>query len=241
MGCRHMAHESVAYVCTEREHEECARMEYAHDERACIEHERVERECVEHGRMECEKAQLRAQLRARLSCLDAGEAAQSSAAIVQNLLQSGIWNSAQTVFCYVGDVRRGEVDTLPLLRAALAEGKTLAVPLCTAPGVMEARILHAAEDLRPGRFGLLEPPAASALLLPEKIALCVVPCLSAAPDGTRLGYGGGYYDRFLPQAENAVYAALCRAALLSPALPCEAHDVRMHCAVTERGIRSHDL
>lgn len=186
--------------------------------------------------MEHEKARLRAQLRARPNAPEPEEAARSSAAIVQNVLQSDIWKNAPTVFCYVGDVRRGEVDTLPLLNAALAEGKTLAVPLCTGPGVMEARVLHAAEALRPGRYGLLEPPADSAPLLPGRIALCIVPCLSAAPDGTRLGYGGGYYDRFLPQAENAVCAALCRAARLLPALPREAHDVRVHYVVTERGI-----
>lgn len=186
--------------------------------------------------MEHEKARLRAQLRMRLAAQDAGEAERSSAAIVQNLLQSGIWGNAPAVFCYAGDVRRGEVDTLPLLSAALTEGKTLAVPLCAAPGVMEARLLRATEDLRPGRCGLLEPPADSGVLRPKEIALCVVPCLSAAPDGTRLGYGGGYYDRFLPQAENAVYAALCREAMLFPALPREAHDVRMGCVVTEHGI-----
>ena len=186
--------------------------------------------------MEHEKARLRSRLRARLAALGPEEAVQSSAAIVQNLLQSALWKRAQAVFCYVGDVCRGEVDTLPLLEAALEGGKTLAVPLCTGPGVMEARILRAAGDLRPGRYGLLEPPAASAPLAPGAIALCVTPCLSAAPDGARLGYGGGYYDRFLPQAENAVYAALCRAAMFLPALPCEAHDVRMHYVVTERGI-----
>lgn len=186
--------------------------------------------------MECEKTRLRVWLRARRTATETKAAKQSSAAIVQNLLQSALWRQAGTVFCYVGDVRRGEVDTLPLLNAALEEGKTLAVPLCTGPGVMEARILRAAEALRPGHCGLLEPPAESAPLLPGRIALCVVPCLSAAPDGTRLGYGGGYYDRFLPQAENAVYAALCRTAMLLPALPREAHDVRMHCVVTERGI-----
>ena len=54
----------------------------------------------------------------------------------------------------------------------------------------------------------------------------MLPCLAAAPDGTRLGYGGGYHDRFLPLACNAVKIALCRAVLLEPVLPRECHDVR---------------
>lgn len=186
--------------------------------------------------MDREKARLRAAARERLAAMGARARAESDAAIVRGLLQSGLWQGADTVFCYVGDPQRGEIDTMPLLRAALAEGKTLAVPLCVGKGVMEARVLRAAEALRPGRYGLLEPPAGSALFAPERIALCVAPCLCAAPDGTRLGWGGGYYDRFLPLAENAATAALCRAALLLPALPRAAHDVRVDWLVTERGV-----
>lgn len=186
--------------------------------------------------MDREKARLRAWARETLAALDARARAESDGAIVQNLLQSGLWRAAKSVFCYVGDTKRGEIDTLPLLRAALAAGKTLAVPLCTGKGRMEARVLHTLEALRPGRYGLLEPPAESALLAPEHIALCVTPCLAAAPDGTRLGWGGGYYDRFLPRAEHAVTVTLCRAATLLPALAREGHDVRTAYLVTEQGV-----
>ena len=68
---------------------------------------------------------------------------------------------------------------------------------------------------------------------PQRLALCVLPCLAAAPDGTRLGYGGGYYDRFLPLACKAVKIALCRAVLLEPVLPRECHDVRADFVLTE--------
>lgn len=186
--------------------------------------------------MDREKARLRAAAREALAALDACERAKSDEAMVQNLLQSGLWRRAGSVFCYVGDPARGEVDTLPLLRAALAAGKTLAVPLCTGKGVMEARVLQTVEALRPGRYGLCEPPAESAPLAPERIALCVAPCLAAAPDGTRLGWGGGYYDRFLRGAKNAVTVVLCRTVLLCPALPREGHDVRAAYLATEQGV-----
>ena len=63
--------------------------------------------------------------------------------------------------------------------------------------------------------------------------LCLVPALCYDWKGYRLGYGKGYYDRFLPLACNAVKIALCRAALLEPVLPRECHDVRADFVLTE--------
>ena len=102
------------------------------------------------------------------------------------------------------------------------------------PGVMQARAVRSLEELAPaGPYGIPEPPAGAPEVPPQRLALCVLPCLAAAPDGTRLGYGGGYYDRFLPLACNAVKIALCRAALLEPVLPRECHDVRADFVLTE--------
>ena len=102
------------------------------------------------------------------------------------------------------------------------------------PGVMQARAVRSLEELAPaGPYGIPEPPAGAPEVPPQRLALCVLPCLAAAPDGTRLGYGGGYYDRFLPLACNAVKIALCRAALLELVLPRECHDVRADFVLTE--------
>ena len=129
---------------------------------------------------------------------------------------------------------RGVYPTADTARAALEAGKTLAVPLCMGPGVMQARAVRSLEELAPaGPYGIPEPPAGAPEVPPQRLALCVLPCLAAAPDGTRLGYGGGYYDRFLPLACNAVKIALCRAALLEPVLPRECHDVRADFVLTE--------
>lgn len=102
------------------------------------------------------------------------------------------------------------------------------------PGMMQARAVRSLEELAPaGPYGIPEPPAGAPEVPPQRLALCVLPCLAAAPDGTRLGYGGGYYDRFLPLACNAVKIALCRAVLLEPVLPRECHDVRADFVLTE--------
>ena len=182
--------------------------------------------------MDSAKAALRRVMKARIAALDAAYDKAAGEGIVRRLTAHPAWAAAEAVVCYVG--RRGEIDTRPLLRAALEAGKTLAVPLCMGPGVMQARAVRSLEELAPaGPYGIPEPPAGAPEVPPQRLALCVLPCLAAAPDGTRLGYGGGYYDRFLPLACNAVKIALCRAALLELVLPRECHDVRADFVLTE--------
>ena len=141
--------------------------------------------------MDSAKAALRRVMKARIAALDAAYDKAAGEGIVRRLTAHPAWAAADSVFCYVG--RRGEIDTRPLLRAALEAGKTLAVPLCMGPGVMQARAVRSLEELAPaGPYGIPEPPAGAPKVPPQRLALCVLPCLAAAPDGTRLGYGGGY-------------------------------------------------
>ena len=156
----------------------------------------------------------------------------SDAAILHHVVNTTVYHRARTVFAFVG--RGDEIDTLPLLRRVLADGKRLCVPLCTAPGIMECREITDLSVLRPGAYRVLEPPAGAPLVAPADIDLAVIPCAGASPDGRRLGRGGGYYDRFL-----AGYAGeallLCRQALLRTDIPWEAHDVLIPTVITEQG------
>ena len=156
----------------------------------------------------------------------------SDAAILHHVVNTTVYHRARTVFAFVG--RGDEIDTLPLLRRVLADGKRLCVPLCTAPGIMECREITDLSVLRPGAYRILEPPAGAPLVAPADIDLAVIPGAGASPDGRRLGRGGGYYDRFL-----AGYAGeallLCRQALLRTDIPWEAHDVLIPTVITEQG------
>lgn len=181
--------------------------------------------------MEETKKLLRRSMKARIAQLDAKYTRNASRSIADRLLESAEWKQAQNVFCFVG--REDEIDTRAILEAALKEKKTLSVPLCTAKGVMQARIIQSLEELHPGAYGILEPHADTPEQNPQTLELCVIPCLSAAPDGTRLGYGGGYYDRFLAKAAQAFKLVLCREKLLSQDLVCEAHDCRADAVLTE--------
>ena len=86
---------------------------------------------------------------------------------------------------------------------------------------------------QPGPFGIPEPIGAP--FPPKEIDLAVVPCVSAAPSGLRLGHGGGYYDAFLA-GTGAYRLCLCFSALLADSIPAEAHDLKMDAVVTERAV-----
>jgi len=140
------------------------------------------------------------------------------------------YQHAKTIFSFVGS--EGEVNTKPLLIDILARGKKLAVPKCVGKGFMEAYEIRSLEELRPGRYGILEPHSSCSILEPKEIDLCIVPCLACSTDGRRLGYGGGYYDRFLKRA-NFMKVALCRGRLLREDIPVGRYDVSMDKVISE--------
>ena len=180
------------------------------------------------------KGELRAQLADQVKNLSPVYCREADEAICRGVLHSRPYQDARTVFCYVGTDR--EVDTMPILRAALQEGRTVAVPLCTAPGVMEARQITGVGDLVTGKYGILAPRAACPVLEPGDIDVAVVPCCTGNGRGERLGYGGGYYDRYLPLTRCPTLL-LCRSRLVREDIPTEEHDVRMNYLVTELGVR----
>ena len=138
------------------------------------------------------KSELRALIARQVAALPPDYCREADGAICRHVLDWEVYRQAKAVFCYVGTDR--EIDTRPILRDALDRGKVLAVPLCVAKGVMEARQIRSLEDLVPGKYGILEPGPDCPLVAPEALDLALVPCSTGSRSGRRLGYGGGYYD-----------------------------------------------
>ena len=131
-----------------------------------------------------------------------------------------------------------EVDTLRLIKRAFADGKRVAVPRCFPKTMgMEFYEIASAGDLVPGCYGVLEPVAERCR--PARSctgALCIVPGLSFDSQGYRLGYGKGYYDRFLA-GFTGITVGLCYSGCTRWNLPHGYYDRPVDILVTERYIR----
>ena len=142
---------------------------------------------------------------------------------------AGLLPEKGDVFFYIGT--DFEIATLDAIRARLAAGGGVCVPLCRGKGRMTARRIRGTDTLIPGRFGIPEPPEDAELV--EDPAAVVVPGLAFSPDGSRIGRGGGYYDRWLAAHPGCMAVGLCYEAFLTPIVP-EPHDRRVRFILTER-------
>lgn len=146
---------------------------------------------------------------------------------------------ARCLLIYVGV--RTEVRTTHLLHDLLRTNTEIIVPYCRARTLGLFR-LHDIDELRPGRFGIPEPPEAIRNLPqrtcdPESLDLLVVPGLAFDSSGHRLGYGAGYFDRLLQQVRpTATVVGLAFACQVVPSVPVDSHDAPVDCIVSERGL-----
>jgi 5-formyltetrahydrofolate cyclo-ligase len=178
-----------------------------------------------------EKAQLRARLRATLAATPHETLIRASEQIRRRLAQTAVWQNARSLLLYAALPR--EVDLGPLMEAALAAGRVIALPrFLPALGTYEAAtIKNPAQDLVTGAFGVREPAPHCPALPLNQLDLAVVPGLGFDEAGRRLGRGRGFYDRLLA----SVRGARCGVAFefqVVPAMPAEPHDIALNWLVT---------
>lgn len=181
------------------------------------------------------KKRIRQEIKDRVAALDSGYCRQADQDIAATLFQIRKYQEAGSICCYVGTGR--EIDTTPILLDAWKRGKTVGVPRCVGKGVMEVCQIASMEDLEPGSYGILEPGRHCRVLSPEELELIIVPCLTCTKKGVRLGYGGGYYDRYLTQTRtDTVKIVLCRERILCEEIPQEGHDFPMDLVIMENSV-----
>ncbi len=155
------------------------------------------------------------------------------AARVRKLWQ---YRRAQQVLVYVSTPI--EVDTKQIIQRALEDGKRVAVPRCV-PDTreMEFYYVESLDELKPGSFGVYEPePHADRLVEDLSHGLCIIPAFCYDFAGYRLGYGKGYYDRFLPRFGGNLIG-ICYSACVRRTLPHGRFDRPAELLVTENYIR----
>ena len=162
---------------------------------------------------------------------------EKSQAIHKLLLEHPAVTAAEHFFLYIHF--RSEVETMPLLQHLLALGKTVSVPLTLQKErkLLAVQITDTAHQLEPGCFRILEPTqeqVALATIDPRTIEIALVPGSVFDQQGGRLGYGGGFYDRFLAQeAPQALRIGLAFAIQRTEQVPLEPHDQLMDILITE--------
>jgi len=139
------------------------------------------------------------------------------------------YKNAKNVFLYCS--MKNEPDTYELIKDALKSGKKVSVPLITAEGEMQAIVINDLSELKAGKYGIPAPSVYGEVMQKDDIDFILVPGAAFAADGTRLGRGGGYYDRFLKNT-RAFTAGVVWSDLCFDSLPHEAHDIPVRCVVT---------
>ncbi len=184
---------------------------------------------MEEAKVSIEKAALRSRFRA----LRGAREERADAAIIARLLALPETAGARVVMAFWP--LPGEVDLRPFVVTLAERGVAVALPVVipgALPGLAARRFVTEA-DLAEGRWGLREPAPDAPAVDPATIDVVVVPALALGRDGSRLGYGGGYYDAFLPTTP-ALRVGVAPHACLVAALPTEAHDTCLDAAVTDR-------
>jgi 5-formyltetrahydrofolate cyclo-ligase len=164
---------------------------------------------------------------------------QRSEALCALLREHPAFREASLVLAY--SPLRFEASPLPLVEAAWAAGKTVALPRVQAD--TRSFSIHRyceGDPLEESGHLILEPDATAPELALDDVTLVLVPGLAFDGAGQRLGFGQGYYDRMLPRMRNAVRVGLCFDLSLLPEVPHAAHDVPMHVVATDRRLLSVD-
>jgi len=180
-----------------------------------------------------DKKTLRRQCLAERDDIPEETKAEIEKAIHAKLFELKEYRDASLILTYVS--AGSETGTKAIITDALGRGKKVAVPYIE-NGEMSFRFINSLSDLAEGKYGI---PTSK---LDEEVSdfsscLCVTPALCADVSLYRLGYGGGYYDRFFEKQKDIFRAVLCPEALVSESIPHEAHDIPAHCIITESKIR----
>ena len=168
-----------------------------------------------------DKKELRRAIRERKRAMTEEEIVSRSAKLGALFTQSDAYKNAKTIYGYLP--YNQEVRTVPMLEQALKDGKRVAVPKVYGDE-MKFLYLDDLTKVSKGYAGIPEP-IADEPVADDKTALVLMPGLAFDPAGHRIGYGGGFYDKFLAAEPNHPTLALCYEFQMLPELHTEEHDI----------------
>lgn len=193
---------------------------------------------MQNDNQEARKKEVRKKIRRLRDSLSEAEMRSKSDAMESSLWRLIHERQSESIMFYIAF--GSEARTENGINRAIDDGKNVIVPLCSADEkgkLLPCHLLDLQSEVQEGTFCVLEPkPECQRPFPPEKIDLVVVPGLAFDENGYRIGYGAGYYDRFLPKCSNAIYVGLAyEMQMVECAFP-SAWDVPVHKIITEERI-----
>ena len=168
-----------------------------------------------------DKKELRRAIRERKRAMTNEEIVMRSQMLGLLFIQSEAYKNAKTIYGYLP--YNQEVRTVPMLEQALRDGKRVAVPKCYGDE-MKFIFMDDLSKVEKGYANIPEP-IADGPIADDETALVLMPGLAFDPQGHRIGYGGGFYDKFLAAEPNHPTLALCYEFQMLPHLETEEHDI----------------
>ncbi len=174
-----------------------------------------------------DKKELRKRIREQKRAMTPERIEQASRKLGEMFLETEQYRNAKTVYGYLP--YNQEVCTVPMLEQALADGKKVAVPKVYGD---EMKFIYMTDLTKVAKsdFGIPEP-VADGPVADDPTALVLMPGLAFDKEGHRIGYGGGFYDKFLSQEPEHPTIALCYDFQMLGQLPTEEFDIPVDCVL----------
>ena len=181
-----------------------------------------------------DKKEIRARMKAQKAALTPDYVADYSARVTERFTAQPFYRDAKVLYAYLTFTE--ELRTDGLIRRAWADGKRVAVPRVLGKGVMEFYYIDSFDGFVRSAFGVPEPPEDPARLADEDDVLLLMPGLAFDRAHNRVGYGGGFYDRYLERL-HAAGARIFKPALaygfqIVDRIPADPYDIRVDAVLT---------
>ena len=181
-----------------------------------------------------DKKSLRKRLLEKRKSLDKTKKTKWDKIISEKIINSDYFANAEQVLVFSST--DDEFDTKHIIECCKAQSKEIFYPLCTdRNGNMNFFKVDSNDDLVSGMYGIKEPKSTCEKYIAKENDLVIVPCLSADKQKNRIGYGKGYYDRFLKDF-NGVSVSPCYDILLEDEIPTDKYDIQINIIVTDKEV-----
>lgn len=179
-----------------------------------------------------EKKKLRLRIKDLRSKLVLEDKIKKDLEIFNHFIESELYKNASNIFIYVS--MEDEIYTHKIIERAIEDGKSVSVPKVDLQHkLMKAVTIDSLKQLKEGVYGVLEPETFENVIAFKNIDLVIVPGLAFDLEGGRIGYGGGYYDKFLKDLEGTTKVALSYEFQIVDKVPREVFDITVNAIISE--------